>query len=107
MNCCACCLREKPRAKQIFTMLDSIDHYKSQQLERLRENYTQQVSVSGQLIEFIRNSMRGFRLGASHQGEFRSTGRVDSGQLHKSNEEPAGHWNASYHIAEGPVSRSG
>lgn len=44
MNCCACCLRKKPRAKQIFQMLDSIEHYKSQQLERLRENYTQQVS---------------------------------------------------------------
>lgn len=43
MNCCACCLRKKPRAKQIFQMLDSIEHYKSQQLERLRENYTQQV----------------------------------------------------------------
>lgn len=25
-------------------MLDSIEHYKSQQLERLRENYAQQVS---------------------------------------------------------------
>lgn len=43
MNCCVCCLRKKPRAKQIFQMLDSIEHYKSQQLERLRENYTQQV----------------------------------------------------------------
>lgn len=44
MNCCACCLRKKPRAKHIFQMLDSIEHYKSQQLERLRENYAQQVS---------------------------------------------------------------
>lgn len=43
MNCCACCMRKKPRAKHIFQMLDSIEHYKSQQLERLRENYTQQV----------------------------------------------------------------
>lgn len=51
MNCCACCLREKPRAKQIFQMLDSIEHYKSQQLERLRENYTQQV-MSNQAIDF-------------------------------------------------------
>lgn len=45
MNCCACCLRKKPRAKQILQMLDSIEHYKSQQLERLRENYAQQVSL--------------------------------------------------------------
>lgn len=44
MNCCACCLRKKPRAKHILQMLDSIEHYKSQQLERLRENYAQQVS---------------------------------------------------------------
>lgn len=43
-NCCTCCLRAKsPRAKQIYSMLDSIEHYKSQQLEKLRENYTQQV----------------------------------------------------------------
>lgn len=43
-NCCTCCIREKsPRAKQIYSMLDSIEHYKSQQLEKLRENYTQQV----------------------------------------------------------------
>lgn len=45
MNCCTCCMRKKPRAKQIFQMLDSIEHYKSQQLERLRENYAQQVSI--------------------------------------------------------------
>lgn len=44
MNCCVCCLRKKPRAKHILQMLDSIEHYKSQQLERLRENYAQQVS---------------------------------------------------------------
>lgn len=38
-------MREKsPRGKQIYSMLDSIEHYKSQQLEKLRENYTQQVS---------------------------------------------------------------
>lgn len=45
MNCCACCLRKKPRAKHIFQMLDAIEHYKSQQLDRLRENYTQQVRI--------------------------------------------------------------
>lgn len=47
-NCCTCCIREKsPRAKQIYSMLDSIEHYKSQQLEKLRENYTQQVILMG------------------------------------------------------------
>lgn len=51
MNCCACCLRKKPRAKQILQMLDSIEHYKSQQLERLRENYAQQVSIN--LLHFV------------------------------------------------------
>lgn len=50
MNCCACCLRKKPRAKQILQMLDSIEHYKSQQLERLRENYAQQVSTYHQIV---------------------------------------------------------
>lgn len=51
MNCCACCLRKKPRAKQILQMLDSIEHYKSQQLERLRENYAQQVSQSRPILK--------------------------------------------------------
>lgn len=45
MNCCACCMSKKPRAKHIFQMLDSIEHYKVQQLEKLRENYQHQVSV--------------------------------------------------------------
>lgn len=60
MNCCACCLRKKPRAKQIFQMLDSIEYYKSQQLERLRENYTQQVhrikENCAQQVEWIQSS---------------------------------------------------
>lgn len=45
MNCCACCMSKKPRAKHIFQMLDSIEHYKVQQLEKLRENYQHQVSI--------------------------------------------------------------
>lgn len=60
MNCCACCMREKSRAKQIFLMLDSIEHYKSQQLERLRENYNQQVhrikENCAQQIDWIQSS---------------------------------------------------
>lgn len=47
MNCCALCYKTdnktKKKGQQIYAMLDSIEHYKSQQLEKLRENYTQQV----------------------------------------------------------------
>lgn len=49
MNCCSLCYRNdktKTKARQIYLMLDSIEHYKSQQLEKLRENYTQQVKQS-------------------------------------------------------------
>lgn len=44
-------MREKsPRGKQIYSMLDSIEHYKSQQLEKLRENYTQQVNIPAKIL---------------------------------------------------------
>ncbi|GJQ65614.1 hypothetical protein Trydic_g7708 [Trypoxylus dichotomus] len=45
-NCCSFCKRDRvsPRARQIYAMLDNIEQYKSQQLERLRENYTLQVN---------------------------------------------------------------
>ncbi|XP_057375055.1 amphoterin-induced protein 3-like [Daphnia carinata] len=43
-ECCYCCgERLSPRAKQIRNLLEAIEQYKSQQLERLRENYTGQV----------------------------------------------------------------
>lgn len=44
-NCCSFCKRDRvsPRARQIYAMLDNIEQYKSQQLEKLRENYTLQV----------------------------------------------------------------
>lgn len=47
-NCCSFCKRDRvtPRARQIYAMLDNIEQYKSQQLERLRENYTQQVCAT-------------------------------------------------------------
>jgi lipopolysaccharide biosynthesis glycosyltransferase len=48
MNCCSLCYRNdktKTKARQIYAMMDSIEHYKSQQLEKLRENYNQQVSL--------------------------------------------------------------
>lgn len=45
-NCCSYCYKNdktSSKARQIYAMLDNIEHYKSQQLERLRDNYTQQV----------------------------------------------------------------
>uniref|UniRef100_A0A0A1XBJ4 Carboxypeptidase N subunit 2 n=1 Tax=Zeugodacus cucurbitae TaxID=28588 RepID=A0A0A1XBJ4_ZEUCU len=57
-----CCVRNKqsPRARQIYAMLDSIECYKSQQLERLRENYAQQVhrirENCVQQVEWIQSS---------------------------------------------------
>lgn len=63
MNCCAYCYKNdktKTKARQIYAMLDSIEHYKSQQLERLRENYNQQVARikdnCTQQCEWIHNS---------------------------------------------------
>lgn len=40
-----CCCRGKlpPKAKKIRKMLESVEHYKTQQLDRLRENYNMQV----------------------------------------------------------------
>lgn len=45
-NFCSFCKRDRvsPRARQIYAMLDNIEQYKSEQLERLKENYTQQVN---------------------------------------------------------------
>lgn len=48
MNCCSLCYRNdktKTKARQVYAMLDSIEHYKSQQLVKLRENYNQQVRL--------------------------------------------------------------
>lgn len=39
-----------PRARQIYAMLDNIERYKGEQLEKLKENYTQQVGI---ITEFI------------------------------------------------------
>lgn len=47
VNCCGYCYKrdkKNAKSKQIYGMLDSIEHYKSQQLEKLKENYTQQVT---------------------------------------------------------------
>lgn len=44
-SCCTCVNRDAPRSRQIFSMLDNIEQYKRQQLEKLRENYAVQVSI--------------------------------------------------------------
>ncbi|KAG0725931.1 Immunoglobulin domain and leucine-rich repeat-containing protein 2 [Chionoecetes opilio] len=43
-ECCCCCKdRLSPKARQIRKLLESVESYKSQQLDRLRENYNCQV----------------------------------------------------------------
>lgn len=47
-TCCSCCMcvnRDAPRSRQIYSMLDNIEQYKRQQLDKLRENYAVQVSL--------------------------------------------------------------
>lgn len=75
-NCCTCCsCSRKPRAKQIYAMLDNIEHYKSQQLEKLRENYTQQVhrirENCAQQVEWIQGS---YSTQAKHLKDIRDIG---------------------------------
>ncbi|XP_014246187.1 immunoglobulin domain and leucine-rich repeat-containing protein 2 [Cimex lectularius] len=79
---CGCCTspapEDQPSGKQIFQILESIEQYKRQQLERLRENYTLQVHKikenCAQQVEWICDSyqsqvknLRDFRdYGTSH-----------------------------------------
>ncbi|XP_061394811.1 uncharacterized protein LOC133330372 [Musca vetustissima] len=74
-TCCAKRNKKSPRARQIYAMLDSIENYKSQQLERLRENYAQQVhrirENCTQQVEWIQNS---YSSQAKHLKEFRDMG---------------------------------
>lgn len=75
--CCNCCFRDKttPRARQIYTMLDNIEHYKSMQLEKLRENYAQQVhrirENCAQQVDWIQNS---YSSQSKHLKEIRDIG---------------------------------
>ncbi|XP_075152144.1 uncharacterized protein LOC142226136 [Haematobia irritans] len=73
--CCASRNKKSPRARQIYAMLDSIESYKSQQLERLRENYAQQVhrirENCTQQVEWIQSS---YSSQAKHLKEFRDMG---------------------------------
>nr|XP_029732602.1 LOW QUALITY PROTEIN: uncharacterized protein LOC109402493 [Aedes albopictus] len=77
-NCCSYCYRTdktSSKARQIYAMLDNIEHYKSQQLERLRENYTQQVhrikDNCAQQVEWIQD---GYSTQAKHLREIRDIG---------------------------------
>ncbi|KAI8041930.1 uncharacterized protein LOC128263533 [Drosophila gunungcola] len=73
--CCANRTKKSPRPRQIYAMLDSIETYKSQQLERLRENYAQQVhrirENCAQQVEWIQSS---YTSQAKHIREFRDIG---------------------------------
>ncbi|CAG9133057.1 unnamed protein product [Plutella xylostella] len=42
-SCCGCVRPSAPRSRQIYHMLDNIETYKRQQLDKLRENYAVQV----------------------------------------------------------------
>ncbi|XP_058821411.1 uncharacterized protein LOC131683438 isoform X2 [Topomyia yanbarensis] len=77
-NCCSYCYRNdktSSKARQIYAMLDNIEHYKSQQLERLRENYTQQVhrikENCAQQVEWIQGS---YSTQSKHLREIRDIG---------------------------------
>ncbi|EDW35147.1 GL24767 [Drosophila persimilis] len=73
--CCANRNKKSPRARQIYAMLDNIESYKSQQLERLRENYAQQVhrirENCAQQVEWISSS---YTSQAKHIKDFRDIG---------------------------------
>ena len=76
-HCCSFCRRDRksPRTRQIYDMLDNIEQYKSQQLEKLRENYAQQVNRikenCTQQVEWIQGS---YHTQAKHFREFREYG---------------------------------
>lgn len=77
-NCCSFCKRDRvsPRANQIYDLLDNIEHYKSQQLEKLRENYTLQVhrikDNCTQQVEWIQSS---YQSQAKHMKDFKEIGQ--------------------------------
>lgn len=66
MKRCRCCgevNNESPHRKQLFQIMESIEQYKTQQLEKLRENYTLQVHKIKdnciQQVEWICDSYQG------------------------------------------------
>lgn len=63
LECPCCMIGESPRARQLYRMLESLEHYRCQQLERLRENYACQLQRikenCTQQMEKIRESYSG------------------------------------------------
>ncbi|KAI8441168.1 hypothetical protein MSG28_009406 [Choristoneura fumiferana] len=59
-SCCACARGPAPRTRQVYSMLDNIEQYKRQQLDKLRENYAVQVhrikENCTQQMDWIQNS---------------------------------------------------
>uniref|UniRef100_A0A182KE16 Ig-like domain-containing protein n=1 Tax=Anopheles christyi TaxID=43041 RepID=A0A182KE16_9DIPT len=77
-NCCSYCYKNdktSSKARQIYAMLDNIEHYKSQQLERLRDNYTQQChrikDNCAQQVDWIQSS---YSTQSKHLREIRDIG---------------------------------
>jgi len=75
-GCCICCTDElPPHAKRIKRMADSVDTWRAQQLESLRDNYNQQVAgikdSCYQQVERIRDTYKGQ---ATYVGEMRDYG---------------------------------
>lgn len=74
-SCCTCVNRDAPRTRQIYSMLDNIEQYKRQQLEKLRENYAIQVhrikENCTQQMEWIQSS---YSTQASHLRNIRDIG---------------------------------
>ncbi|KAG6442895.1 hypothetical protein O3G_MSEX002565 [Manduca sexta] len=74
-SCCTCVSRDAPRTRQIYSMLDNIEQYKRQQLEKLRENYAVQVhrikENCTQQMEWIQNS---YSTQANHLRNIRDIG---------------------------------
>ncbi|GBP48004.1 Leucine-rich repeat and immunoglobulin-like domain-containing nogo receptor-interacting protein 2 [Eumeta japonica] len=74
-SCCTCINRNAPRTRQIYGMLDNIEQYKRQQLEKLRENYAVQVhrikENCSQQMEWIQNS---YSTQATHLKNIRDIG---------------------------------
>ncbi|XP_013195614.2 leucine-rich repeat and immunoglobulin-like domain-containing nogo receptor-interacting protein 3 [Amyelois transitella] len=74
-SCCTCVSRDAPRSRQIYSMLDNIEQYKRQQLEKLRENYAIQVhrikENCTQQMDWIQNS---YSTQATHLRNIRDIG---------------------------------
>lgn len=74
-SCCGCVTRNQPRSRQITNMLENIEQYKRQQLDKLRENYAVQVhrikENCTQQMDWIQNS---YSTQASHLRNIRDIG---------------------------------